>query len=38
MIFSGTLVVDEKNSSGFSGTSGKIPMVAVYTGHREGIN
>jgi fructan beta-fructosidase len=37
MIFSGTVVVDEKNSSGFAGTSGKVPMVAIYTGHQEGL-
>lgn len=38
MIFSGTVVVDEKNSSGFAGNSGKVPMVAIYTGHQEGLN
>ncbi len=38
MIFSGTVVVDEKNSSGFAGKSGKVPMVAIYTGHQEGLN
>lgn len=38
MIFSGTVIVDEKNSSGFAGTSGKVPMVAIYTGHQEGLN
>ena len=31
MIYSGTCVVDEKNTSGF-GKDGKIPMVAIYTG------
>jgi fructan beta-fructosidase len=38
MIFSGTVVVDKTNSSGFAGNTGKVPMVAIYTGHREGIN
>lgn len=37
MIFSGTCVVDKNNTSGF-GKNGKIPMVAVYTGHIENIN
>ena len=37
MIFSGTCVVDKDNTSGF-GKPGKIPMVAIYTGHQEGIN
>ena len=37
MIFSGTCVVDKNNTSGF-GKDGKIPMVAVYTGHQENIN
>jgi fructan beta-fructosidase len=37
MIFSGTCVVDKNNTSGF-GKDGKIPMVAVYTGHIENIN
>jgi fructan beta-fructosidase len=32
MIFSGSAVVDEKNTSGF-GQSGKPPMVAIYTGY-----
>ena len=31
MIYSGTCVVDEKNTSGL-GKDGKIPMVAIYTG------
>lgn len=35
MIFSGCSVIDWKNTSGF-GTAGDPPMVAVYTGHREG--
>ncbi len=37
MIFSGTCVMDKDNTSGF-GKQGKIPMVAIYTGHQEGIN
>jgi fructan beta-fructosidase len=37
MIFSGTCVVDKYNTSGF-GKDGKIPMVAVYTGHIENKN
>lgn len=35
MIFSGSAVIDWKNTSGF-GAGGKPPMVAIYTGHREG--
>jgi len=35
MIFSGSVVVDWKNTSGF-GADGKPPLVALYTGHREG--
>ncbi len=35
MAFSGSVVVDERNTSGF-GSAGKVPMVAVYTGHRKG--
>jgi fructan beta-fructosidase len=35
MIFSGSAVVDWKNTSGF-GVNGKPPMIAVYTGHRQG--
>ena len=34
MIFSGSAVIDWKNSSGF-GVGDEPPMVAVYTGHRE---
>lgn len=37
MIFSGTCVVDKNNTSGF-GKDGKLPMVAVYTGHIENKN
>ena len=37
MIFSGTCVVDKNNTSGF-GKNGKVPMVAVYTGHIENVN
>ena len=37
MIFSGTCVVDKNNTSGF-GKNGKIPMVAMYTGHIENVN
>jgi fructan beta-fructosidase len=33
MIFSGSTVVDWRNSSGF-GENGKPPLVAMYTGHR----
>ena len=32
MIFSGSAVVDWKNTSGF-GKDGKPPLVAIYTGH-----
>lgn len=32
MIFSGSAVADEKNTSGF-GKDGKPPLVAIYTGH-----
>ena len=34
MIFSGSAVVDWKNTSGF-GKAGAPPLVAIYTGHRE---
>jgi fructan beta-fructosidase len=37
MIFSGTCVSDKNNTSGF-GKNGKTPMVAIYTGHIEGVN
>lgn len=32
MIFSGSAVIDEKNTTGF-GQKNEIPMVAIYTGH-----
>ena len=38
MIFSGSCVVDENNTSGFAKQPGQIPMVAIYTGHIEGKN
>jgi len=34
MIFSGSAVVDPKNTSGF-GEDGKPPLVAIYTGHQD---
>jgi sucrose-6-phosphate hydrolase SacC (GH32 family) len=34
MIFSGSAVMDEKNTSGF-GKDGKAPMVAIYTAHTD---
>ncbi|GAA4397582.1 levanase [Nibrella viscosa] len=37
MIFSGSCVVDQNNTSGF-GKNGLVPMVAIYTGHQEGLN
>ncbi|HET9747143.1 MAG TPA: glycoside hydrolase family 32 protein [Chitinophagaceae bacterium] len=37
MIFSGTCIADFNNSSGF-GKNGQTPLVAIYTGHIEGIN
>jgi sucrose-6-phosphate hydrolase SacC (GH32 family) len=37
MIFSGSAVVDWKNSSGF-GMNGKPPLVAIYTGYRTNDN
>ena len=33
MIFSGSAVVDENNTSGFAKIPGQIPMVAIYTAH-----
>ncbi|MBL7749717.1 MAG: glycoside hydrolase family 32 protein [Chitinophagaceae bacterium] len=38
MIFSGSCVVDEHNSSGFATQPGQVPMVAIYTAHIEGKN
>lgn len=38
MIFSGTCIVDKKNTSGFATKPGQIPMIAIYTGHTEGVN
>ncbi len=35
MIFSGSAVVDWKNTTGF-GSQDKPPLVAIYTGHRDG--
>ena len=34
MIFSGSAVVDARNTSGFGTDEGPTPLVAVYTGHR----
>lgn len=33
MIFSGTAVVDKKNSSGFAFKRNQVPLVAIYTAH-----
>ena len=38
MIFSGSVVVDYKNTSGFGKGKGEIPMVAIYTGHIEKVS
>ena len=38
MIFSGSAVVDEKNTTGFRKGDGPPPMVAIFTAHREGKN
>jgi fructan beta-fructosidase len=38
MIFSGSVVVDERNTTGFRKGDGPPPMVAVFTAHREGKN
>ena len=35
MIFTGSAVIDSRNTSGFGGSSG-VPMVAVYTGNSKG--
>ncbi len=37
MIFSGTCVADVNNTSGF-GKNGQVPLIAIYTGHTEGVN
>lgn len=37
MIFSGTCVADINNTSGF-GKNGQVPLIAIYTGHIEGVN
>jgi len=34
MVFSGSAVVDRENTTGF-GSDGRIPLVAIYTGHHE---
>ncbi|HSG73341.1 MAG TPA: glycoside hydrolase family 32 protein, partial [Planctomycetaceae bacterium] len=36
MIFSGSAVVDQQNTSGFS-AEGIVPIVAIYTGHSDGL-
>ena len=36
MAFSGSAVVDWKNTSGFGAPGGEPPLVAIYTGHRQG--
>src|SRR5690242_19860982 len=33
MIFSGSCVIDEKNTSGFATKKGQVPFVAIYTAH-----
>ena len=38
MIFSGSCVVDKNNTSGFAEKPGDVPMVAIYTGHKDGLN
>jgi fructan beta-fructosidase len=38
MIFSGSCVVDKKNTSGFAKKPGQVPMVAIYTAHIENVN
>ncbi len=38
MVFSGSAVIDEKNTAGFATKKGEVPMVAIYTGHIEGKN
>ncbi|HET7293876.1 MAG TPA: glycoside hydrolase family 32 protein [Vicinamibacteria bacterium] len=36
MVFSGSAVVDRRNTSGLCGAPGRACLVAIYTGHREG--
>lgn len=36
MMFSGSCVIDKANTSGFGKVGGAVPMVAIYTAHREG--
>ena len=38
MIFSGTCVADIHNTSGFGKNGKTTPLVAIYTGHIEGVN
>lgn len=38
MIFSGSCVVDEQNTTGFRKGDGPPPMVAIFTAHQEGKN
>ena len=38
MIFSGSVVIDDKNTSGFGSNKNEIPMVAIYTGHIEKVS
>lgn len=33
MIFSGSAVIDEKNTTGFATEKGQVPMIAIYTAH-----
>ncbi|PWT71483.1 MAG: levanase [Bacteroidetes bacterium] len=33
MIFSGSAVIDENNTTGFAKNTSEIPMIAIYTGH-----
>lgn len=35
MIFSGSCVVDDNNSTGFAKPGGPVPLVAIYTGHTD---